>query len=232
MIERATWVARGLTPPFLWSGARALFRPARRPEPPAGDVERVAGVERGDDYYDETFESSSKFRVHYTESPFYVLWVVVADRIRRAGVRSVLDIGCGSGQVASMLRDRGLESYCGIDFSRKRIAWARETCPEFRFVRGDFFEVEELRSTEYDAVVCTEVLEHIDDDLGLLGRIPAGTRVIASVPNFLGPAHVRAFDSCEEVVERYGSLFEGLQVDPIVRSAEGRTHFLLEGVRT
>ncbi len=227
MMDRATWVARSLTPPFLWSGAKAILRPVRRLGSSAAEV----GTERDDDYYDETFESSPKFRVHYTRSPFYVVWVVVADRVRRAGTRSVLDIGCGSGQVASMLRDRELESYCGIDFSRKRISWARKTCPEFRFVCGDFFEVEEIRTLDYDTAICTEVLEHIDNDLGLLEKIPADTRVIATVPNFFTPAHVRAFNSCEEVRERYGSVLKDLQVDPIVRSERGKIHFLLEGTR-
>ena len=52
-------------------------------------------------------------------------------------------------------------------------------------------------------MICFEVLEHIQDDLGVLNRIPRGTKLLLSVPNFDDPYHVRYFSSEKEVYERY-----------------------------
>ena len=50
------------------------------------------------------------------------MWTVLADRIRRSGAKSVLDIGCGPGQFAACLFDMaGIETYTGLDFSAEAI---------------------------------------------------------------------------------------------------------------
>jgi hypothetical protein len=56
--------------------------------------------EKGAEWYDASFERGRHWRRHYTESPYYFIWTVIADRVLRAGGRSILEIGCGSGQLA------------------------------------------------------------------------------------------------------------------------------------
>jgi 2-polyprenyl-3-methyl-5-hydroxy-6-metoxy-1,4-benzoquinol methylase len=51
---------------------------------------------------------------------------------------------------------------------------------------------------------CLEVLEHLEDDLALVKRIPPGFLFIASVPNSPSVAHVRTFPTVGSVFERYG----------------------------
>src|SRR5260370_37872982 len=87
----------------------------------------------------------------------------------------------------------------------------------------------------YDTVVCTEVLEHIVDALGVLKRVPKGKRVLATVPNFYFPGHVRFFASADAVRVRSGPLFESLDVtehhqidDP---DASHGIWFMLDGLR-
>jgi hypothetical protein len=52
-------------------------------------------------------------------------------------------------------------------------------------------------------VVATEVLEHIEHDVGLLSRLLPETKVFFSVPNFDDSGHVRLFESEEQIVRRY-----------------------------
>src|SRR5262245_8471477 len=88
------------------------------------------GAEQPAEFYDETFEKGEHWREHYTKSRYYPIWTVVGDRLARAGVKTLLDVGCGPGQMACFLRDRGLARYVGIDFSKARVEHARTACPE------------------------------------------------------------------------------------------------------
>lgn len=215
-------IAKRITPPLVWDVARRLFRRPRRDS-------AVAAEEQPADFYDRTFEEAAHWKRPYYESHYYPLWCVVADRIRLGKVRSVLDLGCGPGQLARLLADNGLERYVGVDFSSKRIEAARQVCPEYAFYAADFFETDLFSTLDYDCVLAMEVLEHIHEDARLLGRIAPGTRFIGSVPNFPARAHVRYFQTAEEVRQRYGSQFSALRVDTIRGMTAGKLFFLLDG---
>ena len=182
-------------------------------------------------FYDTSFRNHEHWRRHYTKSPFYPMWSVIADRICRSGVRSILDIGCGPGQVAQLLRDKGIEEYAGIDFSAERIKRARSVCSGFQFIEMDIFESAILSEHGYDAVLCLEFLEHVDRDLEVIERIRQGTQFWASVPSFGDKAHVRYFGDVEEVEDRYGAFFGEFRVDEHRVDDEGNKQFLLEGIR-
>ena len=72
---------------------------------------------------------------------------------------------------------------------------------------GRFFELAAAaRSMGLDVLL--EVLEHLDDDLDALERIPPGLPVVFSVPNFWSRAHVRRFLQPRDVFDRYGPLLD------------------------
>lgn len=50
------------------------------------------GVEQPPEFYDWSFEGNEHWRVHYTESHYYPLRSVVADRVQRAGAERDLDV--------------------------------------------------------------------------------------------------------------------------------------------
>lgn len=56
--------------------------------------------------------------------------------IERCGDGMICDMGCGPGQVARYLRDRGA-AVCGIDLSPAMIAEAQARNPDIRFEQGD-----------------------------------------------------------------------------------------------
>ena len=142
-----------------------------------------------------------------------------------------MDIGCGPGQLAALLRDKGLPRYVGIDFSSERIVHARRVCPDFDFVLADAFETDLFHTHSYDAVVCTEFLEHTVHDTGLIDKIRPGTRFYGSVPSFPGRGHVRHFENTQEILDRYGQQLQNLSVDPHLANAKGKRYFLMEGIK-
>lgn len=192
---------------------------------------RGANPELGADYYDRTFAENDHWQLHYTESEYYSLWSVIVDRIRTGSGSSVLDLGCGPGQFARYVSDQGIAHYVGLDFSGARIARARQICPEYQFVEADVNRSDLVERLGYDTVVCTEFLEHIQGDLEVVSRIPPGVRLLATVPNFGGPGHVRHFKSREEVHDRYGHLIPGLRVDEHRTSTSEFWYYVLDGWR-
>jgi len=183
-------------------------------------------------WYDHLYTTSADYRCHYSQSPYYFLWAVIADRLRKSRIRRVLEIGCGSGQLARFLMDQGVEEYVGIDFSREALAIAQANNPGGRFLEADARGSAIHHKVEHDAVICTEVLEHIEDDLAVVGNFLPGRRCLCSVPNFPYESHVRHFTSAEEVAGRYQMFFRDLDVTTFIspRSLEDR-FFLLDGIR-
>src|SRR3954470_5945344 len=97
----------------------------------------IVGAERSSRWYDKKFATTPTYQGPYQDSPYYFLWSVIVDRIRRDGLRRVLEIGCGTGQLAAFLLDQGIDSYVGIDFSAKAVEYARGNAPRGRFDVGD-----------------------------------------------------------------------------------------------
>jgi SAM-dependent methyltransferase len=81
------------------------------------------------------------------------------------GMSSVLDVGCGTGVMFELIRDRGLDlDYLGIDVTERFLEVAQNLYPEdrHRFRRMSLYELPKLRR-KFDAVLCRHVLEHLPD---------------------------------------------------------------------
>ncbi len=188
-------VLRDLTPPVMWRFfARSMMRRTNR--------QWTFGAEQPPEFYDHTFRAAH-WKQHYTDSHYYPLWTVIADRVRRHGTKRIVDIGCGPGQVACLMRDLKIDHYLGLDFSGERIAHAKQVCPEFEFVQADIFQTDVLETAAYDTVLVMEFLEHVEEDLAVLRRLRRDTYVLATVPNFPATGHVRYFHDADEVIARY-----------------------------
>lgn len=98
------------------------------------------------------------------ESCGYVTPVVLAI-LRSLGVHSVLDLGCGNGQLCSQLCAAGFDAV-GVDTDQAGIAIARAAYPAIHFYHSGINEdPTQLLHAEgrrcFDAVVSTEVIEHL-----------------------------------------------------------------------
>jgi SAM-dependent methyltransferase len=216
-----------ITPPILFQSLKTLSKSFQSRN--NSIIANSSLDEKSADWYDQSFLANEHWRLHYTQSRYYFFWTVIADRLSKAKVNSVLDIGCGPGQLACLLRDKGLKNYIGIDFSEKRIEWARLNCPEFRFVITDVFQTNIFEEYCYDAVICTEFLEHVERDIEVIRKVRTNTLFYATVPNFPFVSHVRHFNSEREVTDRYAQYFRHFYVDSFLASENGKQYYLLEG---
>lgn len=171
-------------------------------------------------YYDTVFAESPKYAVDGTNSEYAPVWARVVAGLRQQGAQRILDLGCGPGQFAQYLAATFPEiTYTGLDFSAVAVAKARQRCPQYLFEQRELPVTDFTNLPAFDTVVCTEVLEHVENDREILAALPAGTAISASVPNFDAFGHVRLFRDEAEVRARYGVLFDELTVEGFALSA-------------
>jgi SAM-dependent methyltransferase len=223
---------KDFTPPILVRSARTLrsrLGGGRQADSRSAGPLNPDKIEYGPDFYDDSFDTDGRWRRPYWKLDWYGSWAVIADRVLGVAAPSVLDMGCGAGHLARLLADRGLEQYTGFDFSRKRLEHARALVPEFRFEVADAYTTDLLETVDYNIVVCTEFLEHLDGDLEILGRLRRGARLLGTVPNYDAHGHVRYFGSAGEVEDRYRACFSTFTVTQI-RNLPGNAEWLIDGV--
>jgi len=104
---------------------------------------------------------------------------------------TILDVGCGNGVISRHLGKFGF-NVTGVDVSEKTIekANALNTLNNVSFIKKS---AEELMATgeQYDAIICSEVLEHLDNPESLLkvlnNILSENGKLIITVPNGKGP---------------------------------------------
>ncbi len=98
----------------------------------------------------------------------------------------VLDIGCGSGGLLSLLHEQG-HSVCGLEPNEELVNLASKLHPELHIVQGTGDHLERV-SGSFDTITIIDVLEHIEDDRQQLRRIwerlNPGGRLVVLVPAF------------------------------------------------
>jgi SAM-dependent methyltransferase len=99
----------------------------------------------------------------------------------------VLDVGCGDGRHVAEAARRGCRAV-GLDYDPSELARARARIGRHRvdLVVGDATRLP-FRNGAFDAVICTETLEHLPDDVAAIREIarllrPGGT-LLGAVPS-------------------------------------------------
>ena len=166
----------------------------------------------GSAYYDEVYARALHYRAHWGQSHYATLWRGIVSVLQAYSTESVLEIGCGTGQLAACLKELLPDmAYSGFDFSEKAIEFARKAQPDGVFSVSDVRDANSYAG-DYEAVIATEVFEHLDDDLICLRQIDEGKLVIFSVPNFDDRAHVRYFQTDTDVFSWYTGELENFSV--------------------
>src|SRR5574343_1538483 len=107
----------------------------------------------------------------------------------------VLDVVCGLGHFLAMVPNK---YKIGIDISNVAIEIAEKRSPDTLFwimdINGDRFKTV-LRALQYDIICFLQVLEHLENDLAIIEKIPSGKTVFISLPieSNAHPGHVRNF---------------------------------------
>lgn len=88
---------------------------------------------------------------------------IAAKWIKDLQPKLVLDIGCGPGHLAKVIKKQGTKiEIHGIDFSKVAIENAKKFLDKCWQVNLDVEDIP-VNSNSYDAVICLEVLEHVYD---------------------------------------------------------------------
>jgi SAM-dependent methyltransferase len=162
--------------------------------------------EKDASYYDRVYETG------YSTQAYRPIYEAVLDFLDRMSAPRVLEVGCGTGDLAHQLVDRKIP-YRGFDISPVAVQRCRALGVPGVTV-GSAYEAENYLPHDFTVIVALEVFEHIDDRVAI-GHFPEGTHVLFSVPNFVETSHLRAYqDPSKDIVEYYTGLLSVGQVLP------------------
>lgn len=118
-------------------------------------------------------------------------------------VKSILDVGCGSGENLAALAELGRYELTGLDISPQALDLAKRRVPAAHLSQLDI--AQNTLAEQFDLVISIQVIEHIADDVAALLNIARMTRSYAFIstiqgrmrPSELGIGHVRNYSAIE-----------------------------------
>jgi SAM-dependent methyltransferase len=158
------------------------------------------------EYYNKLFGRKLKYKCPPWQSSHIPIWQAALELVRDAPC--IYDLGCGTGQFAQLANHEGITGW-GVDFSPTaiNIAWERNLNWQFKVM--DLREwIPPVHPPHGMVYTCLETLEHLQDDLTLVSKIPTDSTLVFSLPTGRDPAHFRWFDEPWDVRERYMDLLE------------------------
>lgn len=103
--------------------------------------------------------------------------------------KTVLDIGCGTGELGYLIASRAAKKVVGLDYAPEAIKLAKRqySLPNLSYVCADVGNI----AGRFDVIIMVGVLEHIDSPLNLLrkakGFLRPGGSLIVTCPNWKNP---------------------------------------------
>lgn len=103
----------------------------------------------------------------------------------------VLDVGCGIGDLGFRLAARGAD-VVGVELDPAKVTYASRVRDRWgfrnlHFIAGDATRLGQLGLGRFDAAFCLALLEHVEDDIGLVRQIAAllrpGGLLVVEVPS-------------------------------------------------
>ncbi|MBE7440642.1 MAG: class I SAM-dependent methyltransferase [Spirochaetales bacterium] len=134
----------------------------------------------------------------------------------------VLDLGCGSGNLAFLCAELGVVDYTGIDLSEENIAICRNDFPRYQFAVSDILAYLQNSNREYDIVLMSHVMEHfsLNEALTILqeikNRITPGGFFVNIMPNAQAYFHATAVLYSDITHER---LYSAISFSHLLRKA-------------
>jgi len=152
-------------------------------------------------FYDDKFMTVEKLKIEdynklLTENlPYRFEWII--NQINKLNNKNlkILDIGCNQGILLSALKKEGYNNLTGIDVSKTEIKHSKTINPEIAFKYMSYKDIKE----NYDVIIATEVLEHIEDPKDFIKKIFTHSNKLVLITTPIGfnhntPEHLHHFD--------------------------------------
>jgi 2-polyprenyl-3-methyl-5-hydroxy-6-metoxy-1,4-benzoquinol methylase len=127
----------------------------------------------------------------------------VLDFLQRFDGASVLEVGCGTGDLAQRIAGLGIP-YRGFDISPVAVDRCRSAGLTVQVASA--YDPAAYQPVDYSIIVALEVFEHLDDRR-VVSLFPDRTHVLFSVPDFVETSHLRAYQDPQRDIVAY---FRGL----------------------
>jgi ubiquinone/menaquinone biosynthesis C-methylase UbiE len=112
-------------------------------------------------------------------------YIVLLNEAKALKPVSILDAGCGEGFTLSRLEAKHIGTNLqGVDFLDTAVKIGNKMHPKLKLKQGDIYKLP-YKDNEFDLVLCTEVLEHLEDPEKALKELKRVSKkyCIISVPN-------------------------------------------------
>ncbi len=166
-----------------------------------------------DNFEKHTVKSSLKklyFLQKFLINNFYT---VLSQEISKLHPNSILDAGCGEGFILHHLEIAKIgKKLSGFDFMDDAINIGKKQYPTLDLKKGDIYHID-AKSSSYDVVLCSEVLEHLERPEEALKELIRVSKkyVVLSVPhepyfmlgNFLRGKNVKRFGNDIDHVQHW-----------------------------
>lgn len=135
-------------------------------------------------------KAPTNYQKHLTHNPIQKIlienfYTTLFEVIKPLKLTSVLDVGCGEGFTLKKLEEKKIgKANEGIDYMVAAVKIANKIYPNLKIKKGNIYSLPYEEKT-FDLVLCTEVLEHLDDPEKALREIQRVSKkyVLFSVPN-------------------------------------------------
>ncbi len=166
-------------------------------------------------------ESTSNYKKYTRQNPLQQ-WLIgrftqtLIALVRQANPSTVLDVGCGEGFILARLEQERIAQHLeGIEISETSLKIAKEIHPSLSIGPGDVYHLS-YDDSSFDLVLCSEVLEHLDNPSLALANIKRVSKkyCLFSVPhepffmlaNFLRGKNLSRFGNDPEHIQHWTSV--------------------------
>lgn len=135
-------------------------------------------------------EKSTNLAKHTTKNPVGRFFLnnflkTVVKTTKPLNIETVLDAGCGEGFTLDRLQKEKIgKTFEGIEYDESAVMMANVMYPKLTIKKGDIYKLP-YKNNSFDLVICTEVLEHLENPKKAYRELLRVSRkyVLVSVPN-------------------------------------------------
>ena len=135
-------------------------------------------------------KSTDNYKKHTHRNPIQrlLLWNFFRHLVNLVSLKkvdSILDVGCGEGFTLNRLKEHRIGTKLeGLEYSKDAIELGKKTYPDIKITQGSIYELP-YRDNSFDLVLCTEVLEHLEEPEKALKELVRVSKkyLVISVPN-------------------------------------------------